>query len=128
MKRRLKTGMVVTLQNGQECTVFKEIDSIYTNTEPGSNEGIILNASDNYWFKLSRYDNELRYSGKPSWDIVKVERVSHPFAFVDLDHSRGIRELIWERTPAIDLTLKQIEDLLGYPIRIVEEVNEVIEA
>lgn len=128
MKRKLKTGMVVTFQNGQEHIVFKEIDSIYTNGEPGCNEGIILNANDNSWFRLSRYNNDLKYEGKPAWDIVKVERVSHPFAFVDLNHSRDIREVIWERKSAIELTLKQVEDLLGYPIRIVEEVNEVIEA
>ena len=112
-KSDLRTGMKVTLRNGDNYIVLLNARHIYTNDRD------ILVGYHNYnicdWLPLYGYKEDLTYSnrGYNNFDIVKVEECEHlGYLFTDrLEFSQPIKEM----------TLAEIEKELDYKIKIKED-------
>lgn len=117
-KNELKTGMVVTLRNGDKLRVFRDYASDWTQDE---NESVCMVSTvcANDWWKLSAYTDDMKYEDDETCDIMEVYRPYHPYDFLrDFDESRY--NLIWKREDPKEMTMAEIEAALGYKIKIVE--------
>lgn len=117
-KSELKTGMIVVLANGKEYMVYKDVNTSYT-----VNEDIIVamdGSSD--WEFLSSYNEHMERNNrhKKDFDIVKVIRVSHPYAFIRLDYEKEKRKILWQRKPKKkQYTYAQLREILGEEFEVV---------
>ena len=115
-KSELKTGHIVTLANGDEYLVLKDVDencNYYHSHE-------ILVSYDGTWMSLSEHNEDMTYPKKEytEFDIIKVERVTHPCCIL---HGQR-RILIWERKPPKkQYTYAQLKEILGEEFEIVKE-------
>jgi hypothetical protein len=102
-KNDLRTGMVVETRNGNRYLCFIESGT--------------LNRFEGY-LKLSGFDNDLNFKDYPNdFDIVKV----YEPPLYNLKEVFDEPELaIWERKEPKELTVAEIEELLGYPIKVVK--------
>ena len=86
-KSELKTGMVVTLANGEELYVFKDY---FANNKT---QDVIVEVNGNdCWHILNSYNENLTNKSYPEYNIVKVELVSHPYAMIRPDYNRKERK------------------------------------
>lgn len=69
---------------------------------------------DKFYLDLSDYDEDLLHEGNVCYDIVKV--FDHVKIF---DKVEKCNEVIWERQKPKEMTLKELENILGYPVKIV---------
>ena len=115
-KSDLKTGMIVTLRNGKQWMVYKNIQ-----TQRNVDDVIVgIDGSDN-WNLLYHYNEDLTNKGYPDLDIVKVEEVTHPYAFVRLDYDADKRKVLWKRKEKKRYTYAQLKEILGEEFEIVKE-------
>ena len=117
-KADLKTGMIVTLRNGVEFIVYRDVKNQYYSKD------ILLGLRHN-WFKLSHFKEDLTAEYEYN-DIVKVESPTHPYALMDINYEKDKRTLIWERTepkeePIKELTMEELEKHFGCKVKIVAE-------
>ena len=121
-KRELETGMIVKLRNGSKLIVVKDVCSkgsldLESYLYPILNIGNIIN----FRVTLSSYTWLLNHNQYESLDIVEVWKI--PFDnILTLDLNFDLEdkaELIYKRT--VRMTLKEIEEELGYQIELVEE-------
>jgi hypothetical protein len=111
-KSDLKTGMRVKLQGGQVYIVVLD----YETTNYGHQDIFFISKSG--FMVGSNYDEDLVYRGDDSYDIIEV--YSRPLDAFLLDiKQRG--ELLWKRQPPKEMTLAEIEKMLGYPVKIIGE-------
>lgn len=110
----LKTGMIVTLRNGIECVVFRDTESSMDRSDH-----VILNREKGVWERLNSYMYNLTNKHNREFDIVKVERPPHPYAFQDIDYGRDGRVLLWECKEVKKMTVAEISKELGYEVEIV---------
>ena len=114
-KSDLRTGMIVTLRNGNKKQVY--IDVVTNNLQNGN---VITDGST--WSDLYHYNEDLTYKGLRELDIVKVAYVG----FVTGLHAgveSPVGNTIWERKEAKQMTVSEIEAILGYKVEIVSEVK-----
>jgi len=97
-KSDLKTGMIVTLRNGDEHMVFMDSASIYCDNYRFSNDVIVNLNRMGSWEELPQYDDDLKIidEGRSDFDIVKVEKVDHPYAFIYGVHRSDRREILFK--------------------------------
>lgn len=119
-KDDLKTGMAIELRDGTLYTVLRDVCETLWNNE--SNDLLINNDG---WDELNEWTDNLLYAhDDSSVDIVKVYRPNHPYGIINLlyeDDKNETRKLIWERQEPIEMTMKELEEHFGYPIKIVKE-------
>lgn len=114
----LKTGMIVTCRNGREYTVIRDrvpdaltkSDLFIRNTESGVSHN-----------RFDEYNENLTAKRTSEFDIVKIERCNHPYAFIDLSRGKHHRVTVWKEESRKKLTVAEIENLLGYKVEIVSE-------
>lgn len=126
----LKTGMIVTMRNGSKYTVLRDIDVpfqnnkdlfIYVNFNQSKCFEYIDDDLGRGYMRFDTYESNLKHVSNSQWDIVKVERSSHPYGFMDLTYDRGSRTIIWTEPTAVKLTVAEIEARLGYKVEIVSD-------
>lgn len=112
-KSDLKTGMRVKLKGGAVYIVLKEYDtSLY------GHQTLVLVSKcgfmngESYNEKLECTDDVSRF-----YDIDSI--YACPGDSNIINHSM-LGDLLWERKQVKEMTLKQIEDKLGYKVKIVE--------
>lgn len=90
-KSDLKTGMIITMNNGKEYMVYKDVDTDWAT-------GDILFACDGShdWISLDNYNPDM-ITHNIDWDIVKVTKISHPFGIFQENYPDVTREIIFER-------------------------------
>ena len=118
----LKTGMRVILRDGSENVVFKDM--------PYSHEyyaNIILDIDNHGFIDLGSYANDMREAdGNYIFDIMKVYIINDNYNVMtklsDLKNSdyTVLYEREKEKEEPKELTKKQIEELLGCKIRILD--------
>jgi hypothetical protein len=121
-KSDLMTGHVATLRNGISYVVYVGVATDYTGL---SHDGVLVNARhpEKTWFKLEHYTEDLKNPDSSDWDIVKIQRVVHPYDLQNfMENEISDMTLVWERVEPRELTLAAIEEILGYPVKIVEEI------
>lgn len=113
----LKTGWRVELRNGSTCIVLRDCE-----TEQYGNQDIMFISIGNIGFIIGDgYNADMTCSYDEDWsreyDIMKVYSDYVDGGVFDVDRKLP---LIWERKEELkDMTLSEIEDKLGYPVRIV---------
>lgn len=117
-KSDLRTGHIVTTREGNEYMVYLDIDTEYTDF----NGKDVLVGTGVSWNSLEYYNEDLTYHDeREEFDIVKVERGVHPYCLQDISHGKAKREILWEREKEPkEMTVAEIEKLLGYPVKIVK--------
>lgn len=120
-KKDLKTGMVVTLRNGMEYVVFRDIDAVYLNgvDEDKKKEGVLVSINNN-WEWLSFYKEDLSFSDLRSSDIIKVELPYHPYSYMNLGYCRNQRTILWEEKVK-EFTIAELEKHFGCKVKIIKE-------
>lgn len=105
-KADLKTGMCVTLRNGEELIVLQGVI-----TRLGIFD-YICNENFHYW--LHYYTANLKHTEDKLKDIIKVELLSSLFP-QDIIYGSTERKLIWKRKElkTIEVTLEEIAHLKG---------------
>lgn len=123
-KSELKTGMLVTLRNGDVGMVFRDIHTAYTISTNKAKDIIICTKKDGEfsWENLDVYnDDMLARDDEFNWlDIVKVETIYHPFDIAKTLEEKQIVCPIFTREKR-KMTVEEIENILGYEIEIVKE-------
>lgn len=110
----LKTGMIITLRAGRQYMVYKcasDMCSIY-------NVAVAIDGTDN-WVKLDLYNQDLTAKVSSEFDVIKVEAVTHPYAFIRTDYQADKRKVLWERKKKY--TYDQLKEKLGEEFEIVKE-------
>ena len=113
----LKTGMIVTLRNGDEYVVFRDFSDLYTEAT-----SIICNGKS--WNNLCYYSDGMKCSSGclgNMQDIVKVEIPYHPYSFFDLTREKHRRKLVWKEESVKEVTMAEIEEKFGCKVKIVKE-------
>ena len=123
-KSELKTGMLVTLRNGEKGMVFRDIHTEYTTNTNKTNDVIICTKDDGLtsWENLDAYNDDLfAKDDEFNWlDIVKVETIYHPYDIIKPLDNKRIENTILNREKR-KITIEEIESILGYEIEIVKE-------
>ena len=122
-KSELRTGHLVTFRNGDEYMVFRNCDPY--------NDTLVRVDNDMEWMRLESYNDDLTFDTSEmiftteneckKWDIMKVRRVSHPYAFVNHDYNKNHIKTIWERHEKKKYTYAQLKEILGEEFEIVKE-------
>ena len=106
----LKTGMIVKTREGKYNIVMRDF----------IDEGDILaglsrnNKISETWTSLSNYSKDMTNSRFPHIDIMSVYS-SYPYS------SDTPKKLLWERKEYKEVTMREIEEMFGCKVKIVEE-------
>lgn len=101
-KSELKDGMVVEYSNGERKLVIG--NKLYGHTE---------------WDGLNNYDINLINTEVPELSINKIYKWLG--YCLDVIFEDKYLELIWERKPIKEMTISEIEEELGYKIKVIQE-------
>ena len=116
-KSDMKTGMFVQTRNKEKWMVMR--DSIYGNILV-SMEKDKFARSDSY-VSIDSYNEDLTCKGNENWDIMLVTAPSiYPDVF-DAKSEITHAMVVYKREEPKELTVKQIEELLGYAVKVVKE-------
>lgn len=121
-KADLRTGMIVTLRNGDEYMVYRNTVSTWTNEHQFGVDCIVEITNKHEWQDLSNeFTDRLTSTHNRKWDIIKIEEASHPFAFISPDYERDKRRVLWKRDTVRKYTFNQLKEILGHDFELVEE-------
>ena len=111
-KKDLRTGHIVTLRNGIKYMVMRQAQTDTSNHD-------ILAKEAGFMF-LHNFTESLESKNGKVLDIVKVECA---IGFVDLLVPIGSveYETIWEREEPKQMTVAEIEAILGYKVEIISD-------
>lgn len=111
-KELLRTGHIVTYRNGSLRRVFLDTDMFESNILIG----------DHVWNSLASYNDELLYDGgNADLDIMKIVTGTSILNLVNTDLDSITTTTIWERREPKEMTIAEIEQALGYSIKVVKE-------
>lgn len=90
--------------------------------------GLVVDMEDELWvmfeddnsMTLRDQEEDLSYSEESYFDIVEVYKVSS--CFISKIFNLDYHELVWKKNPKKKMTLKEIEEALGYSVEIVGHV------
>ena len=117
----LKTGMIVTTRDGREWCVLRDFECTYEGAKVKNAILCYSNTYDKSWTSLSSY-SKMKNNGfmGDSLDIVKVEVPYHPYGFLNLEHEKDKRKLLWQEEPEIkEVTMSEVEEKFGCKVKIV---------
>ena len=126
-KGDLRTGMVVETKNGKMFMVFA-----FLNTSNGATEVIVNLDGSGEYLHLNYYKDDLSINYRAcgqhdGYDIVKVFRPRRPSQTLSLREKEDIYreyELLWGKDVVKEMTLSELEEKLGYKVKISEGKDE----
>ena len=88
-----------------------------------SEEGKFMYEVHDGFMDLERYHEELtRMTGNKEYDIMKIYELKKPGNEYCIDkHCEEYLDLVWERTEPKEMTMAELEEELGYKVKIVKE-------
>ena len=111
----LKTGWRVQTRNGNMYVVLKDCETM----NYGHQDVMFINLNTKGFQIGSNYDKNLHCIDGSDFDIMQIYET---IVNGDMFNKHYMGGLVWKRTDEPkDMTLSEIEDALGYPVRIVEE-------
>lgn len=124
-KSDLKTGMIVTLRDGEEYVFIKDFVVGNNYCIGFSKDGAFINTQKKSWVSLDAYKDNLITNEiyNKHFDIMKIEMANHVYSIVDTSYDKDSRRLIYEREEPKQMTVAEIEAILGYKVEIVSEVK-----
>ena len=115
-KSDLKTGYIVTTRSGREYVVYLDVDTSYTD-----DKDVLVCANTYNWYTLRNFNEDLTHKFDSISDIMKVEKPYHPYCFQNMGYENCKRELLWERDSVKEMTVADVEKLVGCAVKIVKE-------
>ena len=115
-KSELKTGHVVTYRNGWKRTVLLNTDNTHKDYV----------SDGRLWGELDAFNEDLTNTFTKHYDIIKVERGHDCTQILQDPETRTDLETIWEREQVKQMTVAEIEAILGYKIEIVNEKQKEV--
>lgn len=118
----IKAGYLLKVESDSRTAPFKR-ETHYMTVVPTRNAGLgcVTPVGNRHFWPLDKFNREGVFQ-----DSV-IQAVYGPtYARFLLDNCPDDREILWERekeTPAVDMTLEEIEKKLGHPVRIVKAEN-----
>lgn len=107
-KNDLKTGMVVDLRGEKNCVLlYRQSRDVCSFTIYNSNNDEFIGLSS-----IGNYSDDLTHNYNTDYDIMRIYCV--------FGIGINLREVIWERDEAKEMTLEQINKALGYKVKVVE--------
>ena len=106
----LKNGMIVKTRKGNSYIVMRDFID-YGDVLAG------LSDSDNItntWTSLSEYNKDMKHNKLPGLDIMSV----YTSYLYGIDTPK---KLLWQREEYKEVTMKEIEEMFGCKVKIVEE-------
>ena len=116
-KQDLRSGMVVECRNGEVYQVFLNAYSTYENDGTVHN---LVKLDQSHWETLNRYHDNLTHAFNRELDIMTVHKTGFYTDVVKPSNYKGW-SYTWVREEAKELTVAEIEKLLGYAVKIVKE-------
>lgn len=71
-----------------------------------------------------QYINDIHNTGALSekeWDIVKIYKVAFAYGFFNTFKNLLEEDVIWEKAPVKEMTIKEISEKLGYEVKVIKE-------
>lgn len=120
-KQDLRTGMIITCKNGNEYMIYLGDPTAKTRTNHVSENGIALNLKHEGCVRLDEITDDLKDpQDRDEWVITKVSVLDDLYDLLSVRDAD--RTVIWEREEEVkELTVSEIEKLLGYSVKIVKE-------
>ena len=107
----LKTGQRVKVRGGRIFIVLRDVETSF-----GTYEKIFLVTEDNNFMPGSSYHEDMTVNrGSKNWDIMSVHEACNNTNIINFDI---ISDPIWERDERKEMTIAEIEKILGYKIKI----------
>jgi hypothetical protein len=116
-KQDLRTGMVVELRNGEVYQVFLNAYSTYENNQTVNT---LVDLDEAHWETLNNYRDNLTHVYHSELDVMGVYKSGFYTDVVKPSNYKSWK-YTWVRKETKELTVKEIEKLLGYPVKIVKE-------
>lgn len=123
-KELLKTGMIVISKTGKRGLVLK--NASYLDCQHGSEIDIIVWDCVTKWAK-----DELRHFNDDLIDEARIKYDDYDYGQIDkiicrnssypLSTSPSVYITVWERQQPKEMTIAEIEQALGYPIKVVNK-------
>ena len=117
----LKTGMIVEDREKKRFLVLRDT-RLYNDDDEARH--ILVNIKDGCNHLLSYFDIDLTFkNGNTRYDIVKVYQPSYmgnifrKNVLGDSEITKNM-ELLWERKEVKELTMEELEEILGHPVKI----------
>lgn len=115
-KADLKTGYLVTTRNGKQYVVYLGAETSYF-----SGDCIVDGNKEANWLKLDNYNEDLTFKSGKHHDIMKVEKQYHPYDLLTINYCEKDRKLLWEREEVKEMTMSEIEKLVGCKVKIINQ-------
>ena len=111
-KKDLKSGMIALLRSGDRYLVLTNCDT----KRYGKQDFCLIRRSG--FLTGNQYNDDLtnNHGDDKDYDIAKIYS---PFV-CGTTHEMALDDLIWEREDVKEMTVSEIEEKLGYPIKIVK--------
>lgn len=106
----LKTGMIVETRNGDSYIVMRDF------IDDGDVLGGLSDSDNitNTWTSLDNYNKDMKHNLLPEIDIMSVY-ASYSY---NIDKPK---KLLWKREEYKEITMREIEEMFGCKVKIVEE-------
>jgi hypothetical protein len=118
-KSDLKTGMLATLRNGLKMVVLIDLET----QEEYTIGNVLIGFRTENWMKFSSYDDNLCCIGSLAcdYDIVEISIPNHGYdLFCRNIKNNSSFHTIWKREQPKEMTVEEIQQALGYKIKVVE--------
>lgn len=111
IKSTLKTGMIVFKRNGDVRRVFLNTRHAYPD---------VIVDEDGFWDTLDNYNDDLTHKTVKELDIMQI---AYNDSISDLCYAIDKVDIkyVWRRLEPKEMTIAEIEEILGYPIKVVKE-------
>lgn len=115
-KSELKTGMIVTLENGIKCMVLRD-----TETNLDSRDVIVSINRKRDWCNLKNFNEDMTNRLSSGYDIIEVSKASHPSDIPELYRTGDTTDTIplWKRKEKKKYTYAQLREILGEEFEVV---------
>jgi hypothetical protein len=120
-KSDLKNGMIVKTRDGGEYVVVKYCLGRFQEIRD------VLLSVNNGWIDFDRYDDDLNCLENSDFDVMEVCAIG--YGRILSINKAGVNTLLWKRQnkkeTTKELTLDEIEEQLGYKVKIVNKEDNV---
>jgi len=111
-KADLRTGIRVELRNGNRYVLLKDF---YCEISGHVEFALVRNGG--YMLSSAYNDDLTATSGNADWDVVKVFNITNANNVLDVSQ---VGLTVWKREPIKEMTVEEIQQALGYKIKVVE--------
>ena len=116
----LETGMHVICKNGDEYVLIKNVTT-HTSGQVKIVSAPMIAINDTGWMDLMDYTEDLKDLDDEEFDIQEIYMPRYYRCVITPIYARPEDfELVWRRPVKKQMTLKEIEEALGYGVEIVE--------